>query len=461
MSTRKKPAGKLPQKKTEKNPLKKSAGKTGSAFLQPSVISRTHPIGKASDITSKSTITKKAIAHSRVSRPRFTGQHIVKLSSSSSVRSFMKRASGMSMHMATTSDFNSRDGAPDVESTLAQADGLVFEKLKLAIINQDTRPAMTAMAARHSAVKPILKMEPERYVYASPSGASLLPFTDNGNVTWGLQATNVFRSIPHNITGKGVRIAILDTGISTTHPDFLRRVKASKCFVQNSTIEDGNGHGTHCAGVATGNLRTGTTLRYGVAPEADLYIGKVLNNKGEGKDRNIFQALEWALENKCHIVSMSFGSEIDPGETYYTSYEDVAKEALKNNCLLIAAAGNDSERPRIIKLVNHPANCPSIMAIAAVDADLKVCEFSCGGSRLGAIDIAAPGGDIFSGWKGSGYRTESGTSMATPFVAGIAALLKEKYPHYTMKGVRSTLLRSAKKLSIKKLDVGSGLVHFK
>jgi subtilisin len=204
-------------------------------------------------------------------------------------------------------------------------------------------------------------------------------------------------------------------------------------------------------------------FRYGVAHGADIFIGKVLGNDGSGEDSTVFAGIEWALANKCHIISMSLGSEVLPGESYYDAYETVAKRALAANCIIIAAAGNDSVRSsNIIKSVNHPANCPSIMAVGAVDNQLKVADFSCAGtrSRGGQIDIAAPGVDIISSWKKGGYMSESGTSMATPFVAGIAALLWEEDKKMSASDIWMRLTQAAKRLPGRNADVGSGLAFF-
>lgn len=395
-------------------------------------------------------------------RPRFTGNNIVMLNTEQPTSRFIKAAANTSLRLADIRDFSNRGSATATEQALSQADGVVFDTLKLAVIPAQKKPQLLAMTTRASGAKPILRSEPERFVYALPSARShKLPYLDDETSTWGLQAINALTAGENRITGKGIKIAILDTGINMAHPDFEGRIKGSESFVPNSKTEDGNGHGTHCAGIAGANVKSGSQLRYGVAPGADLYIAKVLSNKGTGEDRYIFAAIEWALENKCHIISMSFGSETAPGETYYEAYENAAKRAFKNNCLMIVAAGNDSNRPRKIRPVNHPANCPSILAVGAVDPSLKVSYYSCGGTKNAAVDIAAPGDDIYSAWAKGKYRVESGTSMATPFVAGVAALYAQKYNHYTMRGIRSTLLRYAKKISVPVRDAGKGLLYFK
>ncbi len=450
----------VPRKAAKKAIPKKKAAPKKKSFLYSSAEVITHEAPFVKPIR-HSIETAGAVRVADVARPKFTGKELVVLSKQSTTKQFLKYAGNVSMKMASSRDFQNDTNEDMIEKALTQADGIVFEKLKVAVINKDGDQRMRSLSASSTGRKTILRTEPERFVYASASKKKSITYSDNAVSTWGLQVTAAINAIAPHSTGKGIRIAILDTGFNMSHPDFTGRIKGSKSFVQNSPIEDGNGHGTHCAGIAAGKIQTGSTLRYGVATGADLYIAKVLSNRGQGRDSGILAAIEWAIENNCQVVSMSLGSEIDPGEKYYESYETAAKEALKNKCLLIASAGNESNRPRRISPVNHPANCPSIMAVGSVDQALNISYFSCGGTTLGQVDIAGPGEEIFSSWRNGKYKLESGTSMATPFVAGIAALLYEKHPSYSAKQVRAALLRKAKKLNIKKADVGAGLVCFK
>lgn len=211
-----------------------------------------------------------------------------------------------------------------------------------------------------------------------------------------------------------------------------------------------------------GAIQKKTGWRYGVAKDANLFVGKVLSNQGSGFDAGILAGIEWALLNKCKVISMSLGSEVEEGETFSPAYERVARVALQKGCVIVAAAGNESERQYgVIKPVGHPANCPSIMSVAALDNDLRVAYFSCGGINLngGQVDIAAPGVDIYSSWKGKKYITISGTSMATPFVAGIAALLWERYPKATAAEIWMKLVQQARRLNLPSTDVGTGLAQ--
>ena len=286
------------------------------------------------------------------------------------------------------------------------------------------------------------------------------PATLNESVlTWGLQATRVSES---RFTGKGIRIAVLDTGFDPGHPDFVGRTVVSRSFVPNETVQDGHGHGTHCIGTACGPRQPGQLPRYGVAYDAEIYVGKVLSNRGSGSDSGILAGIEWAIANRCAVVSMSLGAATVVGQSFSQVFERAARRALANGTLIVAAAGNDSQRPSTITPVSHPANCPSILAVGALDSGLRVASFSNGGVNLsgGQVDIAGPGVAVRSSWpRPTLYRTISGTSMATPHVAGIAALHAEANPDMRGATLGWLLLQSALRLPLITRDVGSGLVQ--
>lgn len=282
---------------------------------------------------------------------------------------------------------------------------------------------------------------------------------DETSVTWGLQATRVLES---DFTGAGIKVAVLDTGFDNSHQDFVGRMVTKKLFATNSSEDDTHGHGTHCIGTACGTLRPVTGPRYGIAHQAEIYAGKVLGDDGFGTDRSIIAGMEWALEEGCHIISMSLGAATDIGDSPSDDYEQIGRICLNEGTFVVAAAGNESNRPGLISPVGSPANATTIMAVAAVGRNFKPAWFSCGGLNPGQlVDIAAPGMDILSSVPGNGYDRWDGTSMATPHVAGVAALLAESDPQLRGWALWARLTQLAKPLSSRPRDVGKGLLQAK
>jgi subtilisin family serine protease len=203
--------------------------------------------------------------------------------------------------------------------------------------------------------------------------------------------------------------------------------------------------------------------RYGLAPDVELFVGKVLNNNGGGQDGAVLMGMNWAIENKCRIVSMSLGTIVSADKPYNPVFEASAQRALQSGTLIVAAAGNNSDRASgVISPVTHPANCPSIMAVSALDSSLKVANFANGGlnSKGGQIDVIGPGVKIYSSWlMPTRYRAISGTSMATPHVAAVAALIAEANPTMSGQSLWARIVQTAKRLPLPASDVGAGLVQ--
>jgi len=287
------------------------------------------------------------------------------------------------------------------------------------------------------------------------------------NATWGIAATQADIS---NFSGAGVDICILDTGFYSAHPDFEGRNIVGRSFVDGEAWDkDGSGHGTHCTGTAAGFQSKETGMRYGVAHGANIFIAKVLSDQGSGSTTGIIDAIDHCIEKGYKIISMSLGSPVNIGESPSLIFERIGESALANNCLIIAAAGNDSSRPNLPKPVSSPANAQSIMAVAALNQSLKVAKFSNGGinpSDGGRIDVAAPGVGVHSSYSinASGnpglYATLNGTSMATPHVAGIAALYWEAFPNATATEIWLKLEKHTKQLNNQMArDIGQGLIQ--
>ncbi len=280
-------------------------------------------------------------------------------------------------------------------------------------------------------------------------------FIDDDQSTWGLKATKVLSS---RYSGSGIRLAVLDTGIDLSHPDFKGRQINAESFVPGEEFSDIYGHGTHCIGTACG-FKAKQGKQYGIAYGSEIYVGKVISNMGTGLTSWILAGIEWAISNQCKVISLSLGNK---NSSVSTAYETIGSRALQNGSLIVAAAGNHRLSADIIPgTVGQPANSPSIMAVAAIDRYSDLAAFSCtSGTDPGAyIDITAPGVEVYSSVTLSqgAYNTFSGTSMACPHVAGIAALYAEAY---TLSGLElwKTLLSNAKKLPLPDADVGAGLV---
>lgn len=344
--------------------------------------------------------------------------------------------------------------------SLWQADGLLMRELGVALVTADD-DQHRRLAEAAVAPGPIMRVEPERLVRAIEPSAPIMAeeaqAVDETTFTWGLQATGAANS---TFSGEGIRVAVLDTGFDLEHPDFQDRNVVSKSFVQGEEVQDGNGHGTHCIGTSCGPRQVEEGPGYGVASKAEIFAGKVLSNAGSGGDGGILSGIDWAISNRCAVVSMSLGADIDPDTAFSRIYERVAARALQRGTLIIAASGNASSRPNHIAPVGHPANCPSIMAVGAIDAQRQVASFSSGTvNKLGAVDIAGPGVDVYSSYPMPlRYKRLRGTSMATPHVSGVAALIAQAT------GARSyelwaRLSQTAERMPVPGTDVGAGLVQ--
>ncbi|WP_394621511.1 S8 family serine peptidase [Lentzea sp. JNUCC 0626] len=358
--------------------------------------------------------------------------------------------------LGTIAGFDLNSGDLDAETVQ------VFPELGVAVVSADP----TLLAELNSAADrpgPVQIVEPERVVHAfqdddaAPAEEDVAAAADESVLTWGLQAVGADVS---TATGKGIKIAVLDTGWEKNHPDFTGRTITTKSFINGEDVQDGHGHGTHCIGTSAGPRKPATLPGYGVAYEAEIFAGKVLSNAGSGSDGGILAGIDWAVTNGCAIISMSLGADVPAGTPYSQIYETVAQRALAKGTLIIAASGNASSRPGRIAPVGHPARCPSIIAVAAIDVNRAIASFSSGSAdKIGQIDVCAPGVDVYSSFKlPDKYRRLRGTSMATPHVAGVAVLIAEKT------GARgyelwARLVGTALRLPLPSTDIGSGLVQ--
>lgn len=306
-----------------------------------------------------------------------------------------------------------------------------------------------------------------------------------GAPSWGLEAVGALSSLS---TGRGIRVAVLDTGIDLHHPAFLPLLLKSRVVVRNFTegpaddVSDTHGHGTHCAGTIAGGEVGGQ--RIGVAPDVErLIVGKVMG-RGGNANATLVEAIDWAVAEGAHIISMSLGIDFPRMvETLHLEkhmpLKAATSQALKQyretvglfskladsmnarNVLLVAATGNESERPTYTIDVTPPAASEHVLKVGAValaGGVPQVAAFSNTGP-----DLVAPGVDIMSAAAGGGLKVMSGTSMAVPHVAGVAALwaerIKSMHGKVLFQDLVADLLGATQRLDARRADVGRGLVR--
>jgi len=241
-------------------------------------------------------------------------------------------------------------------------------------------------------------------------------------------------------TGKGVTVAVLDSGVDFGHPDLAGRVTTSANFLGGTSAQDDNGHGTHVASTIAG---VDTTYR-GVAPDASLAVGKVCDSTGTCPTSALLAGIDWAV-NTVHakVVNMSLGGPADETDPAIAVINDLSAQ---DGTLFVVAAGNDGENGP--GSVGAPAIADSALAVGAVDSNDALAAFSSRGPRPSdnAVkpDITAPGVNIVAAKLGGGHVAKSGTSMATPHVAGSAALVAQAHPDWTGEQIKTALMNSAK-----------------
>ena len=270
--------------------------------------------------------------------------------------------------------------------------------------------------------------------------------------TWGVQSIGAGAVHASGNKGGGVMVAILDTGIDTDHPDLTYDPACSASFVTGETLDDGHNHGTHAAGtVAALDNDTGVV---GVAPDATLCIYKVLNNGGGGNYSDIIAALQQAVADGVQVTNNSYGSSADPGSTVKAAFDN----AYAAGVLHVGAAGNSGNVTGTGDNCIYPARWDSVMATAATTQSDTRASFS---STCPEVELAAPGYQINSTVPGGGDGLMSGTSMASPHVAGSAALVLAANPGWSNDDLRWQLQTTADDLGDPGRDAhyGYGLVN--
>jgi subtilisin family serine protease len=252
--------------------------------------------------------------------------------------------------------------------------------------------------------------------------------------------------------GSGVEVAVLDTGVDATHPDLVGKVKESVDFSGSPTgPEDHFGHGTHVAATIAGTGAGAGGTRKGVAPKADLLVGKVLGDDGYGYDSWIIAGMEWAAAEGAKVVNMSLGGGATDGtDPLSQAVNDITAQT---GTLFVVAAGNEGGD----ETVGTPGAAAAALTVGAVDRNDQLADFSSRGPRLGdgglKPEITAPGVGIIAA-RAAGtimgepvdelYTAASGTSMATPHVAGAAALIAQQHPDWKADQLKNALVSTAK-----------------
>ena len=295
---------------------------------------------------------------------------------------------------------------------------------------------------------------------AADSSANLEPQMDQAR---DLINTDAARAA--GLTGKGITIGIVDTGIDASHGDLKDRVIAAKDFTNDKDPNDGNGHGTHVAGIAAGTGALSDGKYGGIAPQAQLINAKALSKFGSGSISGIMKAMEWAADQGARIENMSLGGGPSNGKD--TLSQEVNAITAKKKVLFVIAAGNSGPRGK----VSTPAAADDSLAVGAIDKERQLASFSSRGPRTGDFalkpDIVTPGVRITAPkanyGSGDPYWTLSGTSMASPVTAGAAALVLQLHPTWSPAQVKYALMSSAQPIGaeceVSAYDQGTGLVN--
>lgn len=230
-----------------------------------------------------------------------------------------------------------------------------------------------------------------------------------------------------------VKVAILDSGIDSAHTDLAGKVVGSANFTTSSTLNDISGHGTHVAGITAAATNNDTGVA-GTGYNTVLLNGKVLGDDGSGYYSWIANGIVWAADNGAKVINMSLG-----GQSSSQALQDAVNYAWNKGVVIVAAAGNGNTRTP-----SYPGYYTNVIAVAATDSNDQRASFSNYGNW---VDVAAPGVSIYSTYKGNSYTTMSGTSMATPFAAGVSALIWAKGSCTTNTCVRAQLEGTADKIA--------------
>ena len=272
--------------------------------------------------------------------------------------------------------------------------------------------------------------------YAEVDATANASYTPNdpylGN-QWGISKVDAYGAWNATKGSTDTNIAIIDSGIDQNHPEFSGRIIGRSNFTTDPDV-DNRGHGTHVAGITAANANNGTGIA-GVDHNAKLMSVKVLDSNGNGYYSWIANGIVWATDNGADIINMSLS-----GTSASSVLQDAVQYADSQGVLMIVAAGNNNT-----STAPYPAAYSETLSVAATTSSDSKASFSNYGSW---VDIAAPGYSILSTVPGNSYEYYNGTSMAAPFVTGVAGLIHAQHPDWTSAQIRSKLESSADAISL-------------
>lgn len=301
--------------------------------------------------------------------------------------------------------------------------------------------------------------QPDPTPTPTPTQPTELPAADyyGSNLDWNLNAVNAPEAWQASYSGEGIVVAVIDTGVNISHSDLDDNIFVNADEIagdgidndgngfiddrygwnfvgNNADVSDDNGHGTHVAGsIAAEQNGFGAT---GVAPDAQILPIKVLNEQGSGFVNSIAQGIRYAVDNGANIVNLSLGGGLSSAIVSAISY------AASNDVLVVAAAGNEGA-----STPTNPASLSSqfdnVLSVGAYSSNGQIAGFSNGVGNSGAVQVDAPGVGIYSTAANGGYTFLSGTSMATPHVAGLAALTLSANSNLTAESLRNIIVQSS------------------
>ena len=353
---------------------------------------------------------------------------------------------GLSMTAAATAD----DAAIEARELWQERPARVIG-LEVVEFDDDGRPEISHVdwVFSETRARKVIEESDGEVSWAVPMEIQGVPDDPLWNHQWAMRVVDAPAAWP-TADGSGITVAVIDTGVLLTHPDLVGQLVPGRDIIaDDDDPNDEHGHGTHVAGIiaAASNNQTGIA---GAAPGTRIMPVRVLDSDGEGTSWHVAQGIIWAVDNGADVINLSLGGRDS------LAVSEAVRYAIDNDVVVVAAAGNNGHQGNV---ASWPGADPNSLAVAAIDSSLRTASFSTRGSY---IDVAAPGSRIVSTWMNNGYAYLSGTSMATPYVAAIAAAVRQNDPTLSELEVRNRITSTAIDLLPvgKDTTTGHGLATF-